>query len=100
MSEFFSFKSDKPLERTKELAAAVNQLHNQMRKVAVLPRLGKPLTGDKAVVITIRIPKSLHAQLRNQAHTMKTSMNKLCVARLASTAEVSVEPANPEDPDS
>ena len=33
-------------------------------------------------VITVRLPKSLHEALRAEAHDHKTSMNKLCIAKL------------------
>jgi len=33
-------------------------------------------------VITVRLPKSLHEALRNEAHSMRTSMNKLCISKL------------------
>jgi predicted HicB family RNase H-like nuclease len=33
-------------------------------------------------VITVRIPKSLHEALRNEAYEHHTSMNKLCISKL------------------
>jgi|SwirhisoilCB3_FD_contig_121_111670_length_1556_multi_13_in_0_out_0_2 predicted HicB family RNase H-like nuclease len=33
-------------------------------------------------VITIRLPKSMHAALKDEAHGFKTSMNKLCISKL------------------
>ncbi len=33
-------------------------------------------------VITVRIPKSLHKALREEAYEQRTSMNKLCISRL------------------
>ncbi len=42
-------------------------------------------TGDgqePTRVITVRLPKSLHEALRAEAHDHKTSMNKLCIAKL------------------
>ena len=33
-------------------------------------------------VITIRIPKSLHESLRDEAYACRTSMNKLCISKL------------------
>lgn len=33
-------------------------------------------------VITVRLPKSLHETLRNEAYERKTSMNKLCISKL------------------
>jgi len=33
-------------------------------------------------VITVRLPKSLHESLKNEAHDRHTSMNKLCISKL------------------
>jgi predicted HicB family RNase H-like nuclease len=33
-------------------------------------------------VITVRLPKSLHASLRAESHDRKTSMNQLCIDKL------------------
>jgi predicted HicB family RNase H-like nuclease len=33
-------------------------------------------------VITVRMPKSLHEALRHEAHSRRTSMNKLCISKL------------------
>jgi predicted HicB family RNase H-like nuclease len=33
-------------------------------------------------VITLRIPKSLHESLKEDAHNARTSMNQLCITRL------------------
>lgn len=33
-------------------------------------------------VITVRLPKSLHESLRVEAHSKRTSMNKLCISKL------------------
>lgn len=33
-------------------------------------------------VITVRLPKSLHESLRAEAHSKRTSMNKLCISKL------------------
>ena len=38
-------------------------------------------------VITVRLPKSLHEALRAEAHDHKTSMNKLCIAKLLQVLE-------------
>jgi hypothetical protein len=93
---FFEFNAphDDPFARAEDLARGLNELHDQMLKVEVLPKLDNPIAGEDTTVITVRIPKSLHKQLKDKSHSMRTSMNKLCVAKLASTAEVSVEPTD------
>lgn len=44
-------------------------------------------------MITVRLPKSLHESLRDEAHARKTSLNKLCVWKLlqALQADLSFE---------
>lgn len=43
---------------------------------------GKKAVGEPLVVMTIRVPKSLHESLIDEAHRLHTSVNKLCVAKL------------------
>jgi predicted HicB family RNase H-like nuclease len=38
--------------------------------------------GESTRVITVRLPKSLHETLREEAHEHRTSMNKLCISKL------------------
>jgi predicted HicB family RNase H-like nuclease len=39
-------------------------------------------TGEPTRVITVRMPKSMHAALREEAHECRTSINKLCISKL------------------
>ena len=39
-------------------------------------------TVEPTRVITIRLPKSLHESLKDEAYEYRTSMNKLCVSKL------------------
>jgi len=41
-----------------------------------------PEKGEPNRVITVRLPKSLHDLLREEAHEHRTSMNKLCISKL------------------
>lgn len=43
---------------------------------------GGPPVEEVDQVITIRLPKSMHAALKDEAHGFKTSMNKLCISKL------------------
>lgn len=43
-------------------------------------------------VITVRLPKSLHESLRVEAHSRRTSMNKLCISKLLQTIDDSMIP--------
>lgn len=42
----------------------------------------KPKEEEPTTVITVRLPKSLHDALRVEAHERKTSINRLCIAKL------------------
>ena len=43
-------------------------------------------------VITVRMPKSLHESLKNEAHEMHTSMNKLCISKLLQVVDEELVP--------
>lgn len=47
----------------------------------------KPSAQEPTTVITVRLPKSLHDALRAQSHERRTSMNKLCIAKLLQPLE-------------
>lgn len=55
----------------------------------------KPKEEEPTTVITVRLPKSLHDALRVEAHERKTSINRLCIAKLlqAIDGEMSAERA-------
>jgi predicted HicB family RNase H-like nuclease len=44
-------------------------------------------------MITLRIPKSLHEQLKADAHSAHKSMNQLCIDRLLRLPELTTEEA-------
>ncbi len=52
-------------------------------------------------VITVRIPKSLHDTLREEAYDHRTSMNRLCIAKLLQLIEAAEADGDgqPEDGD-
>lgn len=64
-------------ERTREYA----QLQGMLARLRERGR-GKPNRQEPLRVITVRMPKSLHDSLRAEAHERRTSMNKLCIAKL------------------
>ncbi|PQO42112.1 toxin-antitoxin system HicB family antitoxin [Blastopirellula marina] len=45
-------------------------------------------------VITVRLPKSLHESLRVEAHSRRTSMNKLCISKLLQVIDDSMIPSD------
>jgi predicted HicB family RNase H-like nuclease len=64
-------------ERTREYG----QLQGMLSRLRERGR-GKPNRQEPLRVITVRMPKSLHDSLRAEAHERRTSMNKLCIAKL------------------
>jgi hypothetical protein len=55
-----------------------------LRMLTVLREQGPTAmdTGEPTRVITVRMPRSLHESLRNEAFDHRTSMNKLCISKL------------------
>ena len=96
--EFFGFTVNpadpaNTIECLDQLGDALNELHEKMKKTAVLPSLdpSDSEASEPTRVITVRLPVSLHQGLKDQAHEARTSLNKLCVAKLRAASEVSVE---------
>ncbi|MGQ9503733.1 MAG: hypothetical protein ACUVQG_03540 [Thermogutta sp.] len=44
---------------------------------------GRLAHDEPLTVITIRVPRSLHEALAEEAHALKTSINRLCISKLA-----------------
>lgn len=63
-------------EQTQEYAH-IQQMLGNLRARGALAAEREPTR-----VITVRIPKSLHASLRVEAHDRQTSMNQLCISKL------------------
>ena len=43
---------------------------------------GRSAQDEPLTVITIRVPRSLHEALAEEAHALKTSINRLCISKL------------------
>jgi predicted HicB family RNase H-like nuclease len=56
---------------------------------------GKPSQPEPTRVITVRLPKSLHDSLRAEAHERRTSMNRLCIAKLLQVVDDQLLAATP-----
>lgn len=65
-----------------------NQIQNMLAKLRDRSQ-GKPSQPEPSRVITVRLPKSLHDSLRTEAHERRTSMNKLCIAKLLQAVDES-----------
>lgn len=74
--EFLSFEQSEEFSEIQNMVAA---LRNKKGSHAD--------AHEPTRVITVRLPKSLHEALRAEAHDHKTSMNKLCIAKLLQVLE-------------
>lgn len=50
-----------------------------------------PLDKEETRMITVRLPSSMHAFLKDEAKRQRTSVNKLCITRLLQVVEESEE---------
>ena len=72
---------------TREMFAAFKQTDSYqeiLRMLAILREQGPAAleTAEPTRVITVRLPKSLHDSLKDEAYEHRTSMNKLCISKL------------------
>jgi hypothetical protein len=72
---------------TREMFAAFKQTdayQEILRMLAKLREKGPAAleTTEPTRVITVRLPKSLHDSLKDEAYEHRTSMNKLCISKL------------------
>lgn len=42
-----------------------------------------PIESSGTSVITVRLPRAMHDELKDEAHDHRTTLNKLCVSKLA-----------------
>ncbi len=73
---------------TDEYTRLQQMLADLRRKTKAVPTDEEPTT-----VITVRLPKSLHDTLKTEAHEHRTSMNKLCIAKLLQALDAMLTPA-------
>ncbi|HEY1065716.1 MAG TPA: toxin-antitoxin system HicB family antitoxin [Pirellulales bacterium] len=69
-------------ERTEEYRKIQDMLAALRKGAGAQAEEEEPMT-----VITVRLPKSLHAALKAEAHDSNTSMNKLCISKLLRSME-------------
>jgi len=72
---------------TREMLAAFKQTDGYQEILRMLAKLREQgptamETAEPTRVITVRLPKSLHESLRDEAYDHHTSMNKLCISKL------------------
>ncbi|MCD4727521.1 MAG: toxin-antitoxin system HicB family antitoxin [Pirellulales bacterium] len=86
---------------TREAFAAFEQSEDNKDILQMLAKLRRqgPVAMDEnepTRVITVRMPKSLHEALREEAHDHRTSMNKLCISKLLQFIDGESVPADTE----
>lgn len=66
------------------------------RMVRGLRQMGlePPQETEPTRMITVRLPKSLHEALRDEAFRHKTSMNKLCISKLLQLIDATLVPSD------
>jgi predicted HicB family RNase H-like nuclease len=67
----------------------IQHMLRRLREHGPVPPEGKEPTR----VITVRLPKSVHESLRDEAYEYRTSMNKLCISKLLQFIAEEVVPA-------
>jgi predicted HicB family RNase H-like nuclease len=73
-----------------ETYATIQQMLTKLREGNGPP----PEKCEPNRVITVRLPKSLHDLLREEAHEHRTSMNKLCISKLLRMIDNELVPDN------
>ena len=73
-----------------EAYAKIQQMLTKLREGNGPP----PELGEPNRVITVRLPKSVHDLLREEAHEHRTSMNKLCISKLLRMIDKELVPDN------
>ncbi len=86
---------------TREAFAAFEQSEDNKDILQMLAKLRRqgPVAMDEnepTRVITVRLPKSLHEALREEAQDHRTSMNKLCISKLLQFIDGESVPADTE----
>lgn len=79
--ERYEFEQTPTYRRIQEMLAALRRAQE-----------GQTSKSDEISVITLRIPKSLHDALIEEAHELKTSINRLCISKLAQLIDARLVP--------
>ena len=75
---------------------ASSEFAGVQRLLGLLRQTTSRAAQEPTRVITIRLPKSLHDELKSQSKDLGISMNKMCVSRLAATLFVAKYPTSQE----
>lgn len=85
--------------QTQEEMSRFEQSHEYQEIQQMLAKLREKTSPEQegrepTRVITVRMPKSLHESLRQEAHSRRTSMNKLCISKLLQVISEDLIPAD------
>ena len=68
------------------LYGEIDAMEEELRRKRIPPKEADP---EPTRIITVRLPRSVHEALREEASSRNTSINKLCIAKLISVIEAS-----------
>ena len=85
-----AFPSPEEVAEFEQTVAAeeIQQMLKQLREGSRLPTRAKEPTQ----MITVRLPRSLHKTLREEAQQRHTSLNKLCISKLLQAIDEQLVP--------
>lgn len=66
----------------------IQQMLKQLREIST----ARPQSPDPTQMITVRLPRSLHSMLREEAQERRTSLNKLCISKLLQVIDEQLVP--------
>ncbi|MBN2293608.1 MAG: toxin-antitoxin system HicB family antitoxin [Pirellulales bacterium] len=66
----------------------IQQMLKQLRENTTSP----PRVAEPTQMITVRLPRSLHHALREEAQERRTSLNKLCISKLLQAIDEQLVP--------
>ena len=73
--------------------------YHEIHRMLTALRKGKATAADEDAeptrVITVRMPRSLHESLQEEAHEHRTSINKLCISKLVQIIDQDCVPGRP-----
>ena len=81
--KLFPTPAEQEAFKASEEYAEIEALTEDLRRQAGRPK-GE---AEPTRIITVRIPRSVHEALRDEANRRKTSINKLCIAKLVQELE-------------
>jgi hypothetical protein len=85
--KLFPTPAEQEAFKASEAFAEIEALTEDLRRQAVR----RKAEAEPTRIITVRIPRSVHEALRDEANRRKTSINKLCIAKLVQKLKEGLE---------